>query len=169
MDNILLRLSLIEFILRTIPESFLIIWAIYLFAYKRIDPKRYITSSIFIAITTYLIRMLPINYGIHTIINIVNLILITVSINKISIMKAISAVLKIMITLSICEWINIIVLDKVMKIDLQMIFSEPIKKMVYSTPSLVMFGVIILLFYKFQFKTRIEVSSVYACEDFHNN
>ncbi|MFT5872828.1 MAG: hypothetical protein ACI8WT_001765 [Clostridium sp.] len=140
----MLRLSLIEFILRVIPEAFLIIMSINLFSYKRIDSKRYITSSIFIAISTYLVRMLPINYSVHTIINMIIFILISVSINKISIIKAISSVLKVIITISICEFINVVVLDKIMKLDIQTIYNEPLKKILYSMPSLVMFSIIIL-------------------------
>lgn len=158
----MLRISLIEFILRTIPEAFLVVWAVYLLNYKRINTKRYIVSSIFIAISIYLVRQLPINYGVHTVINIIIYILIVVLINKISIIKAISSVLKIMITISTCEWINIVVLDKLMKLDLKMIFNDPLRKMLYSAPSIMMFGVSILLFYKFQFKARMEVLNTYG-------
>lgn len=155
-----LKISLLEFILRTIPESFLIILAVHLLSYKKIEPKTYINASVFIAISTYLVRVLPINYGVHTIINIMIYVLAIVSINKLGVIKAISSVLKIIITISVCEWINVAVLDKVMKLDLQVIFSEPLKKIIYSTPSLVMFGIAILLFYKYKFKSRIEISSV---------
>ncbi|MBZ9609209.1 hypothetical protein G9F73_015570 [Clostridium estertheticum] len=151
----MLRISLIEFILRTIPEAFLIVLAIYILNYKRIDPKMYIASSIFIAISTYLVRLLPINYGVHATINIISYILIVAWINRINIIKATSSVLKVMITISTCEWINVAMLDKVMKLDLKMIFNDPLKKVLYSEPSMVMFSIIILLFYKFQFKTRI--------------
>lgn len=157
----MLRISLLEFLLRIIPEAFLIIWAIYLLNYKRIDLKRYIASSMFIATSAYLVRILPISFGVHTIINIIIYILVAVSINKINIIKAMSAVLKIIITIFICEWINVAVLDKVVKLDLQIIFNEPLKKVIYSTPSLIMFAVLIFLFYKFEFKTRIEVSNAY--------
>ena len=127
----MLRISLIEFILRTIPESFLIIWAIYLLSYKRINQKRYIASSVFIAISTYLVRMLPINYGVHTVINIIICILIVVLINKISISKAMSSVLKVVITISICEWVNTVVLDKIMKLDFQVVFNKSLRKTLY--------------------------------------
>ena len=157
----MLRISLIEFILRIVPEAFLIMLAFYLLNYKRVNTKRYIISSVFIAISTYLVRMLPINYGVHTIINMIICILVIVSMNKISSIKAISAVIKVTTLIAICEWVNIIVLDKVMKLDLKMIFKDPLKKMLYSTPSILMLSIIILLFYKFQFKTRIEVSNIY--------
>lgn len=156
----LLRISLLEFILRIVPESFLSVLAIYLLNYKRINCQKYIVSSVFLALSVYLVRMLPINFGVHTIINIIILILITVSINKINTTKAISSVLKVIIAISICESINIVVLDKVMKFDLQIILNEPLSKMLYSAPSMVMFGIVILLFYKYKFKTRIELSNV---------
>lgn len=155
-----LKISLLEFILRTIPESFLIILAVHLLSYKKIEPKTYINASVFIAISTYLVRVLPINYGVHTIINIMIYVLAIVSINKLGVIKAISSVLKIIVTISVCELINVAVLDKVMKLDLQVIFSEPLKKIIYSTPSLVMFGIAILLFYKYKFKPTIEITSV---------
>lgn len=157
----MLKLSLLEFILRTIPESFLIILAVHLLNCKKIEPKTYIISSIFIAISTYLVRLLPIHYGVHTIINMVIYILVATSINNINAIKAGSSVLEVIITISICEWINVAVLDNVMKLDLQVIFSEPLRKILYSTPSLVMFGITVFLFYKFRVKTRMELINEY--------
>lgn len=155
-----LKVSILEFILRIIPEAFLIILAINLLSYKKIKPKEYVASSIFIAISAYLVRMLPIYYGVHTVINIIIYILIAVLVSKISIIKSISSVLKVIALICICEWINVLILDKVMKLDLQIIFNEPFKKILYSTPSLVMFAISILFFYKFWFKSRVELSNV---------
>ena len=156
----ILKISLLEFILRTIPESFLIILAVHLLSYKKVQAKGYINASIFLAISIYLVRMLPINYGIHTIINTVICVLAIISINKIDVIKAISSVLKITIIISICEWINVVILDKVMKLDAQVIFNEPLKRVVYSMPSMMMFGIVIVLFYKYKFRTRMEMSNV---------
>ncbi len=156
----LLRISLLEFILRVVPESLLIILATYLFNYKKIELKPYTIASVFIAVSTYLVRMLPINYGVHTIINIIVCILVIVAINKIKPIKAIQSIFKIIIILSACEWINVAVLDKVMKLDLKVVFNGPLKKILYSTPSLVMFGIVIFLFYRYRIKTRVGLSNV---------
>ncbi|GIM27335.1 hypothetical protein CPJCM30710_00010 [Clostridium polyendosporum] len=151
----MLKLTLFEFFLRIIPESILSVLAIYIFSFNRIKIKPLFMSSIFFAITTYLVRMLPIHFGIHTIIMTVIYSLIIIFINKISIAKSISSVLLVAIFLSICELVNMIILN-LLKIDMQLEFRDSIMKVVYTTPSLVLLGGVILLFYLIVYEQKIK-------------
>ncbi|MTK12269.1 MAG: hypothetical protein F8N39_09310 [Clostridiaceae bacterium] len=98
------------------------------------------------AISTYLVRMLPIQFGVHTIIIIMIFILINTSLNKIPIRKAISSSLISIITLSICESINLFVLNYI-KVDMEVIITKPLLKTLYFMPSLGLFALIILILY----------------------
>lgn len=147
MNVILLKLTLIEFILRILPESFLLLLGNYLFCNKRINTKIYMESSIFLAITSYFIRLLPIDYGVHSIINIIMIICTLVKFNKFPIMKSISSTFIFIILLSFCELINIFVIEKILKLNIKLLFNSTFNRIVYMSPSLFLFAFIIFLFY----------------------
>lgn len=143
----MLRLTAIEFILRTIPESFVFILAAYLISSTRINSKRYLVSSIVFAIGTLIIRMLPINYGVHTILAIIVETIILSTINKINVIQAVKSTIITIICLLVLEGINMAVLFFIFKDELESIFSNPILKTLYGLPSLICFLIGILLFY----------------------
>lgn len=141
----MLKLLPIEFFLRTIPEAFILILAAYAFSSKKPEKSVFCISAILLGLATYLIRMLPIHFGVHTIILLVIYVLISVNINKIDIIKAISAGLVSSIVLFFSEWLNVFVLTKVLKIDIDTIFKSPIRKSVYLLPSMMLFVLIVIL------------------------
>lgn len=140
----MLRLTVLEFFLRLIPEGFLFILGAYIFAHIRIEKRSYFASSILFAIGTYLIRMLPIHFGIHTGIVIILYVLLATFLNKIPIKKAISASMLWTITLSACESLNAFILN-CLKLDMQSILNNPLTKVLWFAPSLIMFLLVILL------------------------
>ncbi|WP_411682628.1 hypothetical protein [Clostridium thailandense] len=140
----MLRLTVLEFFLRLIPESLLFTLGVYVFAHVRIEKSRYFASSILLAIGIYLIRMLPIHFGIHTGIVIMLYISLTTFLNKIPIKKAISASMLWTITLSASESLNAYILN-CLKLNMQSILNNPLAKVLYFTPSLIMFLLAILL------------------------
>lgn len=142
----MLEITIVELILRAIPEAFLLILGGCIISRKSIDNKSYLIASMLFGVSTYLVRMLPIQFGVHTIIIIMIFILINTSLNKIPIRKAISSSLISIITLSICESINLFILN-FLKIDVQAIIDNPLLKTLYFMPSLALFALIILIFY----------------------
>lgn len=156
----MLKLTVLEFIFRGIPESFLIILAGYIINYRKINLEQYCAASIIYALAAYLIRMLPIAYGVHTILDIIVIILLLVKINKISVLRAISCSLIFMIILSICEWINVFILENLIKLNIEEVFKSRIDKILYSIPSMILFGLIILLFYIFIYRNKRGIENV---------
>ncbi|WPC40857.1 hypothetical protein [Clostridium sp. JS66] len=154
----MLQLAPLEFFLRSIPESILLIFVSYLFAGKKINKKYYFISTIIFAVIAYLVRKLPINFGVHTIISILMYIIVNVSINKIPIDKAISSVLSGIILLSICEWINLFILNDYLKVNIQVMMNHPMMKILYMMPSLILFMCFIWLLYIFAYKNKKEDS-----------
>jgi hypothetical protein len=127
----------------------------YIFANKKIKKKDYFVSSILFAIGTYLIRMLPIHFGVHIIIISMLYILITISINKIYVIQAISSSMILIITLSTFESLNAIILNE-FKIDMKLILNNPLKKMLYFSPSLILFALSILIIKLLMYKNKKE-------------
>ena len=143
----MLKLTMIEFFLRAIPEEFLLIFAIHAFSKTSINMKKYMTSSILLVITIYLIRLLPIQFGIHTILGLIVCIILTVNINKIGIIKSIQASIITMILEFICEGINIFIIEYVFKADVSYVLSEPSLKILSGIPSLIIFATIVFIYY----------------------
>ncbi|MFT8314319.1 MAG: hypothetical protein ABF633_08665, partial [Clostridium sp.] len=81
----MLKLSALEFFFRTIPESFLIVMIAYISSNKKISRQRVLVASVILAVITYLVRLLPISFGVNTIINMAVFIIIGIYILKINI------------------------------------------------------------------------------------
>ena len=143
----MLKLSLLEVFLRALPEGFLVIFAVYAFSKTAISVKRYIISSILYVISVYLIRLLPIQYGVHTILNIIVIIVLTVNINKIIIIKSIQASIMAVILLFICEGINMIIIKYIFKVNVVNILSNTSEKILYGIPSLIIFAATVFIYY----------------------
>ena len=143
----MLKLTLMEFLFRGLPEGFLFLFAIYSFSNTAINKKRYIASSLILVGAIYLIRLLPIQYGVHTILNIIMLIILTVNINKIGIIKSIQTSLMAMILEYICEGMNVFIIQYIFKADIMYLLSEPLLKILYGIPSLLIFATIVSTYY----------------------
>ncbi|MBU3176565.1 hypothetical protein KPL47_09280 [Clostridium estertheticum] len=150
----MLRLNLLEVFLRTLPEEFLVIFAVYVFSKTVINMKRYIISSIFFIIAVCLIRLLPIQYGVHTIISIVVIIILTTNINKISIIKSIQASIMTIILEFICEGVNVFIIQYIFKADVRYVLNDPSLKILYGIPSLLIFAAIVFTYYVYLTKNK---------------
>lgn len=143
----MLRLQPIEFILRAIPEGFLFILAVYIFSKTEIDKRKYITSSIVYAVTIFLVRLLPINYGVHSILALLFLVLFITIYNKIDTIKVMRSVLIIFIIQFLTEGLNIIILNLIPNIDLDSLLNSALIKNLLGLPSLAAAYLIVYLFY----------------------
>lgn len=149
----MLKITLIELFFRTIPESFLLILLVYLINNKNVRNKAYFISGIILSASTYSVRALPIQFGIHTIIIIMIFIVINNLVNKISVKKSIASSMIAMITLSICESANFFILSFA-KVNMEKLYDNAILKIVYFTPSLLFFAVITYILYLVKNKTK---------------
>ena len=65
----MLRITLFEFVFRGIPELVLFILAAYIFSRTKIQKKDFIIAILVSNVGVFLIRNLPIGYGVHTIVS----------------------------------------------------------------------------------------------------
>lgn len=143
----MLRITLLEFFLRGLPEGILIIFAVYAFSKTVIDLKKYVLSCIIYIIAVYLVRLLPIQYGVHTILNIIILIILTVNVNKIVVIKAVQASIMALMLEFICEGINMVIIKYIFKVDMIKLLSDTSFKILYGIPSLLIFLAIVSTYY----------------------
>lgn len=137
----MLKLNWIEIVLRAIPEMLLIIWGIHLVAKKSINIKIYILSSVILGLVSFFARMLPIYFGMHTLI-IVILVLCTMVIIGIPIIKAVYGTLLMFLLLSLSEFLNVAILD-LFNANTQ--FTNPVSKSILGMPALVLLYLFIIL------------------------
>ncbi len=143
----MLRVTLFEVFIRGLPEGFLSILAAYAFSKRYIDIKRYIVSSIIYVIMIYAIRFLPINFGVHTILNFFVFITLIVNINKINLIDSIRAVITTLIIQFMCEAINMLMIQYIFKADVDYILSKPVLKVIYGIPGILLFAGILISYY----------------------
>jgi len=158
----MLRLTLLEVFLRGIPEEFLISFAVYAFSKTVINIKRYIISSLLFVIAVYLIRLLPIQYGVHTILNVIAIIVLSVNISRISIIKAIQASIMVMILEFMCEGINMFIIQHIFKKDIMDLLNDSSIKILYGVPSLVIFAAIVFIYYFYLAKRKKLSEAIYG-------
>ena len=151
----MLKLQPIEFFFRAIPEGFLFVFAVYVFSRTTINKKKYIISSILFATIIFMVRLLPINYGVHTILALMLLLMLTTKYNKIDIMKSIRSVLGLVLIQFLAEGINILILNLTPNINIDILLKDPIFKTLLGVPSLIIISLIVYLFYKVNKKKEV--------------
>ena len=148
----MLKLPVIELFLRLIPEAFLLIFAAYVFSKTPVNKGRYILSSILFGSINYFIRLLPIDYGIHSVLGLILFVILLTNINKINVIKSIQAVFINTITMFICEGVNVIIIQFILKKDMNLVFGDPISKTIYGAPSLLIFACVVGVYYFWSLK-----------------
>lgn len=148
----MLRLTLFEYFTRTLPEGFLLMLGMSVLCNVKIERKKYICESIILSILEYLVRSLPINYGVHTILNIMIMILLVKKINNTDMIVSIRSGLIITILLFICEALNMILLNCVLGDRLEELLSNDVLKNICGIPSLIFYILIIIILYYFKKK-----------------
>jgi len=143
----MLKVTLLELFLRGVPEAFIFILAAYAFSKKFVNIKKYLISSILFVVMVYSIRFLPIHYGIHAMLNLFIFIVITVNINKIDLIKSMRAGIIAIILEFLCEGVNVLMIQYIFKVDINYVFKEPVLKVLYGIPSMVIFAICVIIYY----------------------
>lgn len=142
----MLEVRPIEFLLRSLPEGFLVILGVYILSKVDINKKKYLVTSISFSIITFTVRLLPINYGVHMVLSVLFLLFMVVSYNKIDVVTAIKSIIFIYLIQFISEAINVVIIN-FMNIDLNSQFKNPIYKSIIGIPSLIITAIIIGIIY----------------------
>ncbi|MBO0523596.1 hypothetical protein EXQ42_19755 [Clostridium botulinum] len=135
----MLKLSILEFFLISIPESLVFIAGIYFLSKRFFTKKRLVIMALLFAIEAYFVRMLPIQFGIHLAINIIFSIVISVNIGKIPMKDAISYNMIMVIVLSISEFINVFLFIQILNINGPLVRLTPAIKAIYIISYLTLF------------------------------
>lgn len=146
----MLKQDILSIITRMIPEAFLIIYSIYLLTRSKVDMKKIFISGIIGGIGIYLIRFLPIHFGVHTILSIMLYILIAVKLNKMDVYKSIAITLISIIILFSSDFLFVVIFTNIIGISSDMLLNEGWVANITGIPSLILFYIIIriIAYYK---------------------
>lgn len=143
----MLKLSLVELFFRAIPDSALFITGAHIFSKTPLNKLNLFKSILHISITIYIIRSLPISYGIHTLLSVIAITVVVTTFHKIDMVHALKAVFITMLIQYGSELLNVAWIQLCMKQELAIIFSDPKAKILYGIPSLFISGSILYYCY----------------------
>lgn len=129
---------------RIIPEAFVFIWAFYSLTKTKFDLKKYLLASISMSIIMYVVKILPIHFGIHTVLIAIAYIFINIFICEIHIIKSILVTIGAIIIEFICEIIDLLIIKHIFKINTELLINDPILKFSYTFPTFILFICIII-------------------------
>ena len=158
----MIKLSFLELIIRLIPEDAIFMWACYTLSKTKFRLNRYLFSTILFALATYIVRSLPISLEINTVLLLGIMIAINININKISIIKSISASVSVVILETICEVINLLTIKYLFKTDLTKVLINPVLKTIYGIPSLVLLVLLIIIINAVLNKNKFKKEEIYC-------
>lgn len=145
----MLRTSLGYILVRTFPECAIVLLAGCYFLNLRISIKTLLKKTLILGIIQSCIRMLPISFGIHTIIGMALVLFVLVDMSKDTFINCIMALCKIFLCLILSEFIYINLLTKVFNIhENALINNYSIMGAFYTLPSLI---ILVLLAFVIEF------------------
>jgi hypothetical protein len=143
-----------------IPEAFLVMYAIYLLTSSKVELKKIFLSSIIGGVGVYVTRLLPVHFGVHTILAIMLYIVLAGNLNKIETFKAITLVLTLQITLFICDIIFVIIYTHVFGFTAETVLGHNWLSAIAGTPPLLLFYLLVLLIVLIKEKSKRGKSDV---------
>ena len=121
----------------------LMVWGIYVLARKSFNMRNYIILSCILGLYSFLVRELPIYFGVHTMIITISVISIMI-IQGIPLVTSIYSTLIMLLILIIAETLNKLILS-LFNISFVFTHMDPVKKSILTLPSLIILFLSIII------------------------
>ncbi|MFV0342498.1 MAG: hypothetical protein ACK5JH_06335 [Anaerocolumna sp.] len=147
------KIFVFEYLLGYCLQSFAVVFGIYTFNRQKIIVKSYMLASILVTFISFLVRTLPISFGIHIIINILFLYLICVILLKMPAYTSVRSALLVIVLILSSEMIvtaGIMIFKGIEEYDRLM--NIPMCKLQLGVSANVVFSFIVLILYYFLMK-----------------
>lgn len=132
-----------DVLIMILPEIFMINFVIYTLSREVIDRNKYITVGIIMSFVIYIVRLLPIYFGIHNIINIVIFISI-MTIMGIPLIQSIKNTLTAFLILQVSELLTV-VMFALFQIEI-LTYENMSLKILFELPTIIFFIIVSLIF-----------------------
>lgn len=144
----LFKTIIFESIFGYIMQGFVVVLGIFAFNRQKIIFKSYIMVSVIQIVITYLLRLLGINYGVHTILILLLLFILSILILKMPIYKTIRSTLLVTILLLVSEMANVAMMLAIYGEEtFKGMMNVPLQKAIAGLPGAFIFALLILLSY----------------------
>jgi hypothetical protein len=144
-----------EFLFGYILQAFAFILGVFAFNRQKIVLKKYIIVSIIVSVIYYLVRLLPISFGVHTIISLILLFFVCILIFKMPIYATIRSTLFVTVLLLSSEMANVWIMINILgKEKFEQMMSVPSEKAIVGLPSAFAFALLIFISYFIFTKSR---------------
>ena len=135
-------------LLRATLETPIFIFLSVLYAGKLFSARKLLPVLIIAIISTFIIRSLPISFGIHTILMIFIFIMLLHSMLKVDLTQAVKGVILAFLTLLLVEWVSLALLTSFSMFEMESIMADPWQRFLAGIPSLVVLLLIALFIHK---------------------
>jgi hypothetical protein len=140
------KVIMFEFILGYMLQGFAIVLGIYTFNKQEIILKDYILASGLVMIVSCLVRLLPISFGVHTIINMMLLFIICILMLKMPMYTTLRSMSLITILLLLFEMVDVAVISSVVGSErFEELMQNPLHKSMIGVPANVLFMVFVVI------------------------
>lgn len=151
----MLNTSLGYILIRSFPECAVMLLAGCNFLNFKISRETLLKNTFILGVMISLVRMLPISFGIHTIIGMGMLLLVLVDLSKRSFIDCIIAICKLFLCLAFSEVIYMNLITTIFSIPLSVLVDNySISSAIYSLPSLIILGGLCYLVKNFSDKIK---------------
>jgi hypothetical protein len=144
----ILGIIIFEYVLGYILQGFIFILGIYAYSRLKIEIKKFVLASIVYIIISFVMRILPISFGIHTILDLICLFAIAVLFLKIPAFESIKALLIITIILLMTEFSTVFIMTNIIgQAQFDAMMSDSLYKAILSIPATIFFLSVISISY----------------------
>ncbi len=150
-----MKIPLLALIFQGIPEVIAIITLAYVIANVPLVWKKIIPAGILLAFVSYGVRLLPITFGVHTIILIGLTFFILMFLGKSSVNPALIASIISMLAITVAEAVCLSLLMPLFGVTSEILFTNTIIRILISWPQVLV--MLILAFVTYKFKTQREI------------
>lgn len=142
----MLRTSIGHILVRTFPECAIMLLVGCYFLKIKISMRTLLKKTLLLGVIQSCIRMLPISFGIHTIIGMALVLFVLVDLSKDTFINCIMSLCKLFLCLIISESLYISLLLNVISVPEKLILNNyTIMGAIYSLPSLILFAILAIL------------------------
>lgn len=142
------EIILFQYILGYILQGFAYCLGIYAFCMKKVEVPKYIIASGMFIVISFLTRLLPVSFGVHTILDLICLFLLGLLFLKMPALSSIRSILAITILLIVTELLSLFFMTNIIGPEqVNAMMNDSLGKAIIALPSSIIFAVLIVMSY----------------------
>lgn len=140
------KIIIFEYIFGYILQGFSFVLGVFTFCHQKIILKKYLLTSIAVTVIFYLVRLLPISFGVHTILDLLFLSAVSIYILKMPIYATIRSILLLTIILLASEMANVALMIGILgQEEFERKMALPLEKAIVGLPGALTFSFLIFV------------------------